>query len=304
MARTASLLLAACLVSQTHALSIATLQSSLRADPTAAQDWKALGKLLSDAGEFAEADLVFRAGAARCPECDELQHFERVAATFRGDDDGEPFACRAADFVSFDVPEPPAGLDSGRRVVHASKRPLVDKRACAELVAGAEAAAAARGWTTDRHAHAPTCDVPAHDLPPAAAAVARAVVRRILFPCATTLFPRLVDAARPPVVRDCFVIRYDADGDAPGFASLKPHVDESLVSFTVPLNERDEYDDGGLFVAPTGDLINGDAGSVLCFYGGVPHGGYPISRGTRRVLTAFLVADANASGQPPGYAVP
>ena len=75
------------------------------------------------------------------------------------------------------------------------------------------------------------------------------------------------------------------------------------MSFTVPLNDRADYDDGGLFVAPTGDLVNGDAGTVLCFHGGVPHGGYPISRGTRKILTAFLVSDSNDSGRPPGYAL-
>ena len=68
--------------------------------------------------------------------------------------------------MSLDVPEAPPGLASGLGVVHASKRPLIARGACDSIIAAADVAAAARGWTTDRHVHAPTCDLPVYALAP------------------------------------------------------------------------------------------------------------------------------------------
>ena len=104
---------------------------------------------------------------------------------------------------------------------------------------------------------------------------------------------------------DCFVVRYDGDNDAqgggPGFSSLRPHEDESLLSLTIALNDPSEYEGGGLYIHSTGDLLNGDAGTVLCFAGQLVHGGYPVTSGTRWILTVFLYVDGNESGKPPGY---
>ena len=90
--------------------------------------------------------------------------------------------------------------------------------------------------------------------------------------------------------------------ESPGFASLKPHQDESTFSITVALNDRDAYEEGGLWIASAGDVLNGDAGTTLCFCGDIVHGGYPVRRGTRcRIWTVFLYTDTNRSGKKPGY---
>jgi hypothetical protein len=109
-------------------------------------------------------------------------------------------------------------------------------------------------------------------------------------------------------IQDCFVVRYDADGPedtqhghGPGFAHLKPHEDESLISLTIALNDMDEYEGGGLYIASTQDLLNGPAGTVLCFPGSLVHGGYKVTKGTRWILTVFIYCDANRSGKPAGY---
>jgi len=39
----------------------------------------------------------------------------------------------------------------------------------------------------------------------------------------------------------------------------------------------------------------------MCFAGGLVHGGYPVTRGTRWILTVFLYVNANESGEDPGY---
>ena len=56
-----------------------------------------------------------------------------------------------------------------------------------------------------------------------------------------------------------------------------------------------------MFDGPAGSVFDGPAGSVFCFPGAITHGGVAVTRGTRRILSLFLVPDANRSGLPPGY---
>ena len=96
---------------------------------------------------------------------------------------------------------------------------------------------------------------------------------------------------------------YDADAaTGPGRRELPPHVDESVLSATVMLNDQAEYEGGGVWFAATGDAINADAGSVVAFAGGLRHGGLPGTRGTRYIVALFMYSDVNAmSGRARGY---
>merc|ERR1712118_330180 len=52
----------------------------------------------------------------------------------------------------------------------------------------------------------------------------------------------------------------------------------------------------------SGDLLNGDAGHILCFAGGLLHEGYRVVRGERWIMTVFLYIDWNLmSGMDAGY---
>lgn len=102
-------------------------------------------------------------------------------------------------------------VSRGRRAC-VSGAPVLSRSECAWLVDAAEAhASAAGGWSTTRHAHAPTTDLEVHAI--------RAVLRWFNAACATRLFP-LATAAFPELglrassvrVSDAFVVRYDADG--------------------------------------------------------------------------------------------
>ena len=218
-------------------------------------------------------------------------------------------------FLSLDVPEgaipvsvtnwkdsaiPP---NQRRRLIHASTVPILNKEACQYLIGAAQETATKRGWTKDRHVQAPTCDIPVFDLPVDVQRWFRQVMQGVLFPIlCQVVAPELKISQDQLHIQDCFVVRYDGDEEnGPGFASLKPHEDESLLSLTIALNDMTDYDDGGLFIQSTGDLLNGDAGTVLCFAGGLVHAGYPVSRGTRWILTVFLYVDSNESGRKPGY---
>lgn len=195
-----------------------------------------------------------------------------------------------------------------QRLIHASTAPVLQKQACQRLIQEAILTSKKIGWTKDRHVHAPTCDVPVFELEPTIQQWIQQGFSNVLFPLLCKLAsPELDIDPKDLRVQDCFVVRYDADADGdpeeqPGFASLKPHQDESLLSLTIALNDMDDdYQDGGLWLEHSGDILNGPAGTVLCFAGGLVHGGYPIRRGTRWILTVFLYVDSNQSSQPKGY---
>ena len=130
-------------------------------------------------------------------------------------------------------------------------------------------------------------------------------MQEVLFPLLAKSFPCEIGVkANKLRIQDLFVVRYDGDGseeNRPGFASLRPHEDESIISLTIALNDMSDYEGGGLFIASTGDLLNGDSGTVLTFAGELVHGGYPVTKGTRWILTVFLYLDDNLSGKDPGY---
>lgn len=274
-----------------------------------ASGWKRLGKTALDAGETAEAYRLFRQGAKYCPDSLELVHHSRVYDLFHGDEPNEipqQQTARRGDFVAFEIPADaaPAALAAaeGLDLVFASSFPLLSREECDRLVAAAERVGSRRGWTTDRHADAPTCDLPVYELRREVAQWVAQMTRERLFPAVSELFPHTVPDSSTLRCQDCFVVRYDGNEAAgPGFRALRAHQDESLISLTVALNDRDCYQDGGLWIASTGDVLNGDAGTALCFAGEVTHGGFPVARGTRWILTMFLHVDANASGREPGY---
>mmetsp|Transcript_63745 Transcript_63745/g.75423 ORF Transcript_63745/g.75423 Transcript_63745/m.75423 type:complete len:429 (-) Transcript_63745:85-1371(-) len=190
------------------------------------------------------------------------------------------------------------------KLLHASKEPILSRDACRYIILCADEVAQRRGWTTDRHVHAPTCDMPAFDLDAVTVQWVREAMTRVLFPLLARAFPDGMGVAADKLrVQDLFVVRYDGEeGESgPGFASLRPHEDESIISVTIALNDMSEYEGGGLFVACTGDLLNGDAGTVLTFAGELVHGGYPVTRGTRWIMTVFLYLDENLSRKDPGY---
>ena len=190
------------------------------------------------------------------------------------------------------------------KLLHASKEPILSKASCKYIIDAAEKATAIKGWTKDRHLQAPTCDIPTFDLDNEVVHWLKDAMRICLFPLLAKAFPKAMNIDHEKLrIQDMFVVRYDADNEngRQGFKYLKPHEDESVISLTIALNDMTDYDGGGLFIASTGDLLNGDAGTVLGFAGKIVHGGYPVERGTRWILTVFLYINENSSGNENGY---
>ncbi|KAH8053909.1 procollagen-lysine 5-dioxygenase [Aureococcus anophagefferens] len=257
--------------------------------------WRALAKQQLDRGECAECLRLFAEGAARCPGNVALAH---RGATFA------LFAEETADRVA---PGPfrrrgPGRSDVapiGRRTTAATRSPSTG----APSPTRARAAASATPWRRRRR-------------PPGSSGGAGATdhgLRR----------PRDGPAGARGATSALVVARGAGDAPVPGDLRggggararllLRPlrrgamlrgdadHADESAVSLSVALNDAGDYDGGGLHVAAAGNVLDGPAGSVFCFPGAITHGGVAVTRGTRRILSLFLIADANRSGLPPGY---
>ena len=85
-------------------------------------------------------------------------------------------------------------------------------------------------------------------------------------------------------------------------ASLPLHSDQSILSFTIALNDPAEYEGGGTWFRALGMALDAPrAGHAVIFPGRLEHAGHGISRGVRYVIVLFVGADDNRSGRPPGW---
>ena len=219
----------------------------------------------------------------------------------------------ASEFESIELPEGSYGyqpssvdiqgnvklLGGDRPKVFVSTRPLLPPEACREYIAAAEAWADKHGgWTTSRHVSVPTTDVPLVSLPELLPAFNKAL-HTLLLPALSAAYPHAAPEASKLRVLDCFLVRYAAGSQA----SLPTHTDQSLLSFTIALNDPSEYEGGGTWFRGLGRAIDAPAaGHAVLFPGKVEHGGHPISRGTRYIIVLFMGYDANRmTGREAGY---
>jgi len=248
--------------------------NALQAAPEEPQSWLEVGAVLVKAKEYAEAERVFRKGAASCPGHEMLS---AAALTLGGDSEaywhGEPIGFESladgaappstalAGVTSDDAFEAyetlPALLSkwdqadrafdwsaSGadrKGAVFRSRESLIPPEECAEVIRLVEAhAERSGGWSTARHVQAPTTDVPVSEVPELRKWFDDKL-EKTLFPMLAARYPSLVPAATDLRVMDAFVVRYDANAQA----SLPVHQDENSLSFTIALNDATEYEGGG-----------------------------------------------------------
>ena len=80
---------------------------------------------------------------------------------------------------------------------------------------------------------------------------------------------------------------------------MNAHQDQSLISFTVGLNECSEYDGGGTFFECLDKVLYTDRGHFTAFAGSLTHAGAPITKGKRYILVLFCYATNWSSSGPP-----
>lgn len=159
--------------------------------------------------------------------------------------------------------------------------PMLDPAECDAAVREAEAHAAAQGgWLTDRHVAYPTTDIPLRKLPQLSA-----VWESRVFPALSDAFRTSLSLPLGSIVTplDVFVVKYDYNGQR----DLAVHRDNGLLTFSMLLNDPDEFEGGGTYFEAAGRVYRPTRGVGVLHSALVRHAGYPISRGTRYVLVGF-----------------
>uniref|UniRef100_A0A7S4BK02 Fe2OG dioxygenase domain-containing protein n=1 Tax=Chrysotila carterae TaxID=13221 RepID=A0A7S4BK02_CHRCT len=287
---------------------------SLVLDPTNGDAWHDLGTSLFFAGEMAEAELVYARGLQHAPSHEGLLAEAKKARAYPpapDESDATVAQFTDADFRSIAIPPGCFGdrpnardIQSGAEVFGASPTVYVTRD---PMLTADEAQTAIKlanqwadrhgGWTTSRHYSVATTDVPLTSLPEALPWFNAALAKKLL-PALASRYPAAAPKPSKLRVLDCFLVRYRA-GEQP---SLPTHSDQSLLSFTIALNDPREYEGGGTSFPTLGLALDApNAGHAVLFPGKLLHGGAEITRGTRYVIVLFMGYFANRSGRKPGY---
>ena len=204
------------------------------------------------------------------------------------------------------TPLPPSALKLCR--VHRSAR-CAAPPLCAKAIQIALIHADVHGWRTQRHVAHNTTDFAVQDCPELSALIAPMIATTVL-PQLTALFFDGSEPAPALTVHDLFFVKYDAEHQA----SLGPHRDGSIVSFSVAMNSPADFDGGGTFFAhgekasPSSAKTAASAvgrkdrvddmtivrptavGDLVLHSGKLVHGGVIITAGVRYILVGFVKA--------------
>ena len=135
-------------------------------------------------------------------------------------------------------------------------------------------------FTTARHKHFPTVDIPLRRLRSSYPLFKEFMTEKI-YPKIKSRYD-LVDPVFSVV--DLFVVKYSMSGQR----KLGNHRDGSIISFNILLNSPLDFSGGGTCFADQIKVSHSDRGSCIIHCGKIKHSGYPITKGTRILLVGFL----------------
>lgn len=172
-------------------------------------------------------------------------------------------------------------------LLHKTNFGIFSPQECERIVQEAEAMAAQKQWTTNRHGNFPTCDLPLVELPETLEFFKMALVERI-YPLLTAQFGQFLPDATKLRVADGFIVKYDAAG---GQTELKPHRDGSVLSFNIALNPATDFVGGGAWFHSLNDAVKIEQGQIVSHASALLHGGHGITEGKRYILVAFVIVE-------------
>jgi Flp pilus assembly protein TadD len=112
-------------------------------------------------------------------------------------------------------------------------------------------------------------------------------LRTRLYPCLRALFPDAAGDGSTLRVQSAYLFKYTAETGA----ATVVHVDSGLLSFTIALNEPDQYEGGGTWFESVDRLVEMPRGHVTFRPGHVRHQGRPLTRGTRYMIGGFIMRE-------------
>mgnify|MGYP003337289588 CR=1 FL=1 len=141
--------------------------------------------------------------------------------------------------------------------------------------------AASHHFTTNRHKHFPTVDIPLRNLRTSWLRL-EPILELDIYPLLKTLY-RLQEPHFNIV--DLFVVRYKTGQQV----ELGEHRDGSIISFNILLNSTVDFCGGGTrFPGLSGLTIRGSKGAAIVHCGKIKHSGVRITKGERMLLVGFI----------------
>jgi hypothetical protein len=141
------------------------------------------------------------------------------------------------------------------------------------------------GWTSQRHKNYPTLDFAVTDINEISYLISNYVIQNI-FPIYEEKYAinkHLLE------ITDLFIVKYEFNNQN----KLSNHRDGSLLSFSILLNNKEDFDGGGTMmylngVENKGTLYEHNKGELLIHPGKILHAGNEITRGVRYLLVGFI----------------
>lgn len=138
------------------------------------------------------------------------------------------------------------------------------------------------GWTVDRHIAYPTTDLPVDKIPS---------IFGLILETLKTITNQVsasygLDDTMVINVKDLFVVKYSDDAQN----RLEMHCDESFLSFSILLNDTNEFEGGGTYF-DDGLTCFLNKGEMLLHSSQIKYSGLPVTKGKRYLLVGFLDID-------------
>jgi len=93
-------------------------------------------------------------------------------------------------------------------------------------------------------------------------------------------------------IKRSFLVKYNASAQR----KLEKHRDAYIISFTLALNDPEEYEGGGTRIVDLDTVVKAKKGEVLLFSGRRMHAGVEITKGVRYIMTGWFEVDSDYLG--------
>ena len=175
----------------------------------------------------------------------------------------------------------------GDEWIQVTTRPFLSKEQCDTIVAIAEGYVQENGqWTTLPSGRFQIAGSWIKDIPPLTDYFNH-LLKTKFFPALAKLFPHVVTDPSLLYIQSAYIFKYTPESGE----KTDTHIDSSLLSFTILLNDNTQFEGGGTYfecLGETGEIITMEQGDVTFRPAGLRHRGQPITSGQRYVLGGFV----------------
>lgn len=157
----------------------------------------------------------------------------------------------------------------GSNLIHVTSQPLLSSRECEEIITRAKDFFISQNqssWPTLQSGRFAIAGSYIKDIPPVQD-LFDTLLRTKLFPALAQLFPSVIQNVKDLRIQSAYLFQYDPSSGE----KTDMHMDSSLLSFTILLNDKEEFEGGGTFyesLGEKGEVVRMEKGCVTFRPGG------------------------------------